>query len=365
MKKELYLHIGYPRTATKTLQTHFFPEHKQINYLGRHPKRSDLGPPHIDIISKIIVINDELFIKNKEFFLKGINSLNFKEDKINVKSSEFFVLSECLYNSSYQIDGSIISNSFFSKKSYDTNTNTLEGSVKRLKIILEELDINLKLFFSIREQSSEFKSLYIAASPESGSSFPVSGSQFIEQLKKKDNNFIQTFLKTFNYNLKYDLLTKILGKENVKVLVYEHLLNDRKFFCEELSTFLNINSGISYGLLKDEKRENSSNFHLNENLRLNNFFQILYSKIKKNIFNNPLENLNIFVIKKKFLNLFKLILTAFFKKKNFDYSINKRSLIYNVKIIEKNSDKIREIYKNENALLEKKIGYDLKKYNYL
>ena len=75
MKKELYLHIGYPRTATKTLQTHFFPEHKQINYLGRHPKRSDLGPPHIDIISKIIAINEELFIKNKEFFLKGINFL--------------------------------------------------------------------------------------------------------------------------------------------------------------------------------------------------------------------------------------------------------------------------------------------------
>ena len=197
-------------------------------------------------------------------------------------------MSECLYNVSYQIDGNIIRGSISSKTHKDTNkilnhTNiaSLKRSIKRLKIILEELDINLKLFFSIREQSTEFKSLYVAASPESGGSFPVSGSQFIELLKTKDNNFIRTFLNTFNYNAKYDLLVKILGEENVKVLVYEHLLNDKKFFCEELSRFLNINSGISYSLIKNKPKENSSNYFLNETEKFNNFFEILYRKVKK------------------------------------------------------------------------------------
>ena len=117
-----------------------------------------------------------------------------------------------------------------------------------------ESGYKFKIIFLIREQSFEFKSLYIASSPESGSSFPISGSQFIDQLKKKNKLFFQNFLNTFNYNLKYDLLVNILGKENVKVLVYEHLLNDNKFFYEELSKFLNINSGISYILTKNKPK---------------------------------------------------------------------------------------------------------------
>ena len=67
-KKTLYLHIGYPRTATKTLQTHFFPDHPDINYLGRHPKRRDLGPPHIDIINTIIAADNKLYDSQKEYF---------------------------------------------------------------------------------------------------------------------------------------------------------------------------------------------------------------------------------------------------------------------------------------------------------
>ena len=30
----LYLHIGYPKTATTTLQKHVFQHHLDINYLG-------------------------------------------------------------------------------------------------------------------------------------------------------------------------------------------------------------------------------------------------------------------------------------------------------------------------------------------
>ena len=76
-----------------------------------------------------------------------MNSLNFKEDKINVISSEFFILSECLYNPTYEIDGNIIKNSFIKKSDKINVSSTLESSIKRLKDILWSLDINLKLFF--------------------------------------------------------------------------------------------------------------------------------------------------------------------------------------------------------------------------
>ena len=78
------------------------------------------------------------------------------------------------------------------------------------------------------------------------------------------------------------------------------MLNDNKFFYEELSKFLNINSGISYILTKNKPKENSSNYFLNENVKFNNFFEILYNKVKKNIFKNLLDNFNIIVMKKNF-----------------------------------------------------------------
>ena len=33
--KDLYIHIGFPRTATTTLQLRLFKNHKDLNYLGR------------------------------------------------------------------------------------------------------------------------------------------------------------------------------------------------------------------------------------------------------------------------------------------------------------------------------------------
>ena len=93
------------------------------------------------------------------------------------------------------------------------------------------------------------------------------------------------------------------------------MLNDNKFFYEELSEFLNINSGISYILTKNKPKENSSNYFLNENVKFNNFFEILYNKVKK-YFKNLLDNFNIIVMKKKFFKFIK-IFKSFSKKKNF------------------------------------------------
>ena len=35
LKKVIYIHLGYPKTATKTLQAHFFPYLKNVDYLGK------------------------------------------------------------------------------------------------------------------------------------------------------------------------------------------------------------------------------------------------------------------------------------------------------------------------------------------
>ncbi|WP_201020883.1 hypothetical protein, partial [Pseudoalteromonas sp. H71] len=36
MNKKIYLHVGYPKTATSALQKHVFPELQGLNYIGKN-----------------------------------------------------------------------------------------------------------------------------------------------------------------------------------------------------------------------------------------------------------------------------------------------------------------------------------------
>ena len=254
MKKKLYIHLGYPRTGTKTLQTHLFPNHKDINYLGRHPKKRDLGSPHIDIINTIMIIPDDIFKINKNFIINEVKKLPFVENKINVISTEFFILSEFLYDGLYQVDKeNNLEKTWFQKKkelNYKSDI-TLERTITRLKFIFEEIKIELKVLFSVREQSSEIISLYVASSPEDGSSFPITAKFLIESIKNNaDSHFIKTLIQTFNYNKKYETLSKLVGENNLKVLVYEDLKYKKNFFLEEISTFLCIDTKNFYRFIE-------------------------------------------------------------------------------------------------------------------
>jgi len=60
MAKELYLHIGYPKTGTTTLQTYFFPNHSELVYLRNHN-------------DNLSFIND-IFFARENSFKRSINS---------------------------------------------------------------------------------------------------------------------------------------------------------------------------------------------------------------------------------------------------------------------------------------------------
>ena len=36
MEKEIFIHIGYPKTATTTLQEYLFPNHSELIYLRKN-----------------------------------------------------------------------------------------------------------------------------------------------------------------------------------------------------------------------------------------------------------------------------------------------------------------------------------------
>jgi hypothetical protein len=367
MKKIFFLHIGYPRTGTKTFQTHFFPNHPDINYLGRHPKRKELGHAHINVLNTIMIVSDEIFQINKNFIIDEVKKLSFSENKINIASSEFFILSECLYDGLSETDDKkILKKTWFEKKRELNNESniSLERTISRLKIILDDLQIELKVFFSIREQCSEILSLYTASSPEDGSSFPISSNLFLDNIKKeKKNHFVRIFLNTFNYFKKYEAISKIVGKKNLKILVYEDLKYKKDHFLRELSNFLEIDFNISMDLINKSVHENSTSYLINENTNYNSVYKVILAKFNKNLF-NPQENFNINLLKKKIGNLLNFVKRLFLRNKDNNNLLKKNNLTENRLNLQKNFNLIKKIYYKDNILLDKKINLNLKDYNY-
>ena len=68
---KLYVHFGFPRTGTKTLQMHLFPNHPQINYLGRYPKTK----PKLELMELIVNLHNDDFDKRYRELLKKAKEL--------------------------------------------------------------------------------------------------------------------------------------------------------------------------------------------------------------------------------------------------------------------------------------------------
>ena len=86
---KLYIHLGLARTGTTSLQVHLFPNHPQINYLGRYPKTK----PKLELIDLISNLNNDDFDKRYSELLKKAKELYLDPNKINIISNEFIAYS--------------------------------------------------------------------------------------------------------------------------------------------------------------------------------------------------------------------------------------------------------------------------------
>ena len=102
---KLYLHIGYPRTGTTTLQRHLYCKHPQINYLGKDLSRSidveklDIRfKPHVsEILDLLLYLSDEEYNKKYDYLLKKLDALDLSATKTNILSDEYIVLKSIHY----------------------------------------------------------------------------------------------------------------------------------------------------------------------------------------------------------------------------------------------------------------------------
>tara|TARA_B100000963_G_C22639159_1_gene679396 strand:- start:6681 stop:7694 length:1014 start_codon:yes stop_codon:yes gene_type:complete len=328
MKKyNLYLHLGFPRTGSKTLQFHLFPLHKQINYIGRFPRKKET---HLKFINQLISYSNSEFEEKKQSILAEFNNIKFFEDKINLISDEFIILNQCIYN-------------------YEA---TVERTIKRLYEICDDKNVGLKIFFNIRNQKDIISSLYYATNPEFENSLKFTSIELIDYIKlKKKNSHIFNFLEVFNYDKIINKIEKIIGEENLKIFIYEELKDNKKLYIKNLSNYLNIDPLEAEELLKN-KHEHKKEEYINEETSINSQFNIIKVKFIKNFVKFKLNPMR---IKQYFKNLIRILKTKS-KLSSSEKKDRKELLKKSIELISQNDLTIKNFFKNSNKNLSSKVN---------
>jgi hypothetical protein len=329
----LYIHFGFPRTATTTSQIHLFPNHPQINYLGRYPNTTKRKLELIDLISNL---NNDDFDKRYNELLKKTEELYLDPNKTNVLSSEFIVSNTMHYPNDF--------------------ARTMPSFISRLESLFSKINVEIKYFCTIRNQAEIIPSLYSATRTIS-----FNGKELVEYLenKKSNNPMIKRFLNGFNYYELYNELSKVVNKNKIKFFLYEEFRDNFDNFVSNLSNYLEIDPVTSIKLLK-YRYENS----VKESNIIESHLPALCFKLIKN-FKSPkilFENFN-----KKLLNMFKLLnqqIRKFDKKDKEVIKIKKENLIKQLNVIKNNSPLIKKYYRNDCLELKNKLKLDIDKYDY-
>ncbi len=329
--KNLYVHIGFPRTATKTLQLRLFKKHNGLNYLGRYPDRD---PSHNVTISKILNYDEDEFLKNFDILSREIKNLPLSLNKANLISDEFFVLKDLLYQKI-----------------------SIKASIQRLNKLCKLNNINLKIIYSVRNQTDIIRSLFTVTFY---SSLKTDCEKIISAMNGlKTDTYTLNFLKGFDYNQLHITLSEIVGSNNLSVIFFENSLITKGQYFKEISDLLSLSNSETFKLL-DDKKIHLSNDQIRSEIKLSTKSQLIYHQIKE---------LN---LKKIFSRNFIPRLITFFKKKIFpNVKIDKKKVIENNLILnnaliefKKNEKLIKDYFlrSNKEFFKKNKVSTNIKKF---
>jgi hypothetical protein len=243
-QKVFIIHIGYPKTGTKTLQKHLFQKHSGLNYLN-------IDLPFYGRINNEIYYSRENYIDRKKnnykVFLKGIIDFFKNHDNPFVLSNESFT-SHSMFFQFYPVP-----------YVWTPEPNSI---ARKLHSIFFQSAIfsSVKIVVTIRRQDEMFKSIYAQV-------YNLCFKKIYET--RNFNSFLHYSLEdnsgqficdSLHYDNVIQCYETLFGEENVGVFVFEELKESPTNYIEKLAKFLKIDSNEAHYLLKG-KNENQRSIY--------------------------------------------------------------------------------------------------------
>jgi hypothetical protein len=334
--RTLFIHVGFPKTGTTFLQKHLFDNHSEINniFSNSAPLQNESLK---DFLKLLVVTNDTDFDTRIKYFKKEAQKIDLVSDKINLLSYEVFT------------------------SGIDNFELDIFKTFERIKTVFCNDDIRCKVFFTIRNQPQYIVSRYAQGSIkfESEKKEWASFSNFLKYFDSIEERGACTksskFFDTIKYNNIYLGLSKIFGKDNVKVFIYEKLKNNQVKFISEMSQYflINVDEAIALTMNKKENTTKETKKGLYKRKFTSSlFFTVTESAVYRE-FIRP--NMPKFLIK-----IFKLLLMA----PDLLIQISRKPFMDDIVLSEYQYKLITEYYNQDNKQLNKALDLDLDELGY-
>jgi hypothetical protein len=286
-EKEVYIHIGYPKTATTTLQKYFLSkQNEEFFYIG-YP----------------ISFEDNIMLEVIRFFTHYDN-LYFYNNINKIK--------KYIYDYIDQISQTkiILSDEAFSVGRYFPGFNDRKSIAEKLKLIFP----NARIIVTIRNQKDMIKSYYLQVVK-----FEKKNNDFTSFLEKEiELDKYSGNLSLFKYYETIKLYADLFNKDNLKVLFFENLSRNIDYYAQGLVSFLDLKEENIYRVIKV--------YSIQENTQLTQGQYIINKLLRMKIisnFNNIFFNKSIRdTIKKIIVYLFPSKLMIEYKSQHLEYIKN-------------------------------------------
>lgn len=205
--RKIILHVGYPKTATTTLQNHVFNKLDNLFYLGKynHNDEKNFFNDTLFLLIKYLIHGDEIPEDKKFQIQNNLNKVLQESEKETFLLSEEALFGSVIGAPSYlslgenQEDILVVRKKLFLK-----NLDKYVKAIATLKDILKEIDIELEILIFLRNQYLAILSYYVHC-----------------------EYFYDEILDSFNLNI---------DKNAIHVFLFEEILDDK------VETFQRLNS---------------------------------------------------------------------------------------------------------------------------
>ena len=326
LHKKLIVHIGYPKTASTTMQVNFFGKLMKSNKV--------IGIAHLPGLTNyengVEIHNCYNYIytgkKNNSKIEEELKKIKKINQKISVFSSE--------------------SLAWIAEDSKDHTRLPLliYKNAERINELFKKYYNKIIILIVIRNQKELCPSLYKEIlKVQKLPNYKIWIKKILTN-KGIRNSFL-------NYNKQITTYQKLFGKENVKVLLYEDLIHDQDYFFKQLGKIFNVTKNFTKrNFLK--KKLNINPYSFSMNFTLSDFVQKFLARHIENILPNKIYNILFKVYHLSLRRIFELII---FKKTPIDIrDQTKQIFVFN---------KFKQI--NKKLIKEGLTRNKLKKYNYI